>query len=243
MDGEISIAIETTCSHGGLALGRGGVLARTVDFDATSRHATQLVSRLAELLAEEDLAPDDLSEVHVSVGPGSFTGTRVGVTVARTLAQAVDSVRLVAVPTVWAVAANARGEDFERLAVVLDARQGEVHVSVFERSAERIVPLGQGRILPAADLADELPTPILLIGEGLRYHAIRGAGLSVADPDCDALHLPRAAEVWRVGRELAAEGQFTPPHRLCPVYVRRPEAERLWDARERTGLADEGPGG
>ena len=82
-----------------MALGVGERLIDRIDFDASSRHATHLVVRLRELLLRHDLSPSRVGELYVSAGPGSFTGVRVGVTVARTVAQAVSGLACVPVPS------------------------------------------------------------------------------------------------------------------------------------------------
>ena len=83
----VSLAIETSCRAGGVALGRGDELLGVIDFEASARHAVQLVPRLHELLEGASLRPEDVDELYVSVGPGSFTGLRIGLTVARTMGQ------------------------------------------------------------------------------------------------------------------------------------------------------------
>ena len=84
----VSIAIETSCRPGGVALGVGDELIRAEVLDVTGRHAARLISHLDRLLSSESIRPRDIKEVYVSAGPGSFTGLRIGITVARTLAQA-----------------------------------------------------------------------------------------------------------------------------------------------------------
>jgi tRNA threonylcarbamoyladenosine biosynthesis protein TsaB len=234
MSEELSLAIETTCRAGGLCLGRGGSILRKLDFDASSRHATVLVAKMKQLLDEEGLAPDALEEVYVSAGPGSFTGTRVGVTVVRTLAQSLPRLRCVAVDTLLAVAGTARALPWEHLGVILDAREDTLGAAVFRRE----VPRGQISIerpmellTPQAFLA-AAPRPILLTGEGLNHHELTGAQVELVEP---ALRLPRPEAVWEVGRREAREGRFTDPRTLEPVYLRPPEAVRLWQARGMDG--------
>ncbi|MBC8372018.1 MAG: tRNA (adenosine(37)-N6)-threonylcarbamoyltransferase complex dimerization subunit type 1 TsaB, partial [Planctomycetes bacterium] len=83
MEPPISLAIETSCRTGGVALGRGDELIGAIDFDASCRHAVQLVPRLAELLETASLRPADVDELYVSTGPGGFPGLRVGLAAAR----------------------------------------------------------------------------------------------------------------------------------------------------------------
>ncbi len=218
MKKEVSIAIETSCRLGGVALGRGNEIVKVVAFDAATRHATQLVSRLKELLASRALSPAKLDHVYVSAGPGSFTGLRIGITVARTLAQVVGHLRCVAVPTALAVAENVRHLPWEHLAVIADARQGCIHASIFTRDGGRIVPAGKPVVARAEQFLARAPRPLLLAGEGLAYHDLTVRGDAVAD---ESLHLPTAEGVWRVGRRMAAEGEFTDYRRLLPIYTRR----------------------
>jgi len=221
----VSIAIETSCRQGGVALGLEGRLAKTIGFDASARHATQLVRRLADLLAEAAVKPTDLDELYVSVGPGSFTGLRVGITVARTLGQLLPSLRCVAVPTPLAVAQNARDLPWEHLAVVLDARDGYIHASLFARSDEQIVPNGPPAVVPVSEFLASAPRPLTLIGEGLNYHDCRGDGVTPAD---SARRLPTPAGVWYAGALMARRRRFTDARTLLPVYAHNPEAARLW---------------
>lgn len=225
----ISIAIETSCRQGGAALGRGESLVKAIDFDAASRHATQLVSRLKELLEAEGLTPSDVRQVYVSAGPGSFTGLRVGVTVVRTLAQALPRVRCVAVPTAQAVAENARDLPWEHLGVILDVKDNTVYAATFHRPRGLIVPAEPPQLISPEHFLARCPRPILLSGEGLGHHDFTSPGITLAEAP---LRLPRAEGVWRVGRQMAAEGAFTEYHQLLPIYSRKPEAIRLWERRQ-----------
>ena len=220
--------METTCRQGAVALGAGDALVAVLPFDAARRHATQVVARLDELMRGAGLRPADIQEIYVSCGPGSYTGTRVGVTVARTLTQAVGAVRCVSVPTVAAVAQNLHdAAELRHLAVVLDARRGLIYVARFDRLHGRWVQQGQARTTtPAEFLAAEPARPLHLAGEGLWYVSMQGAGVQAVD---ESLWLPKVESVWRVGRQLAQAGHFTDLAHLRPIYTGKPEAIRLWD--------------
>ena len=223
-----SIAIETTGRAGGVALGRDDDLLAASAFDSSRRHATQVVARLDETLRAHGVHPTQLAEVYVSVGPGSFTGTRVGVTVARTLAQAVPSLRCAAVSTPRAIAEAALEADWTRLAVVLAAKEGSMDATRFERGPDgRIVeqrPLG---IVTMEQVMAACGADAALAGEALEYVA-PWPGARVLDA---RLHAPTAEGVWHVGRQMARQGAFTDLHHLLPVYPRKAEAVRLWEQR------------
>ncbi len=230
---EVSLAVETSCRAGGLALGLDRRCIETVAFDAVGRHATALITQAKALLDRRGLTPADVDEVYVSAGPGGFTGLRVGITAVRTFAQALSGVRCVAVPTAHAIARNAADFEWRYLGVVLAARADRIYATVFERRDGRIVEICPGRDWQAAEFLTGTPRPITLIGEGLAYKpiAVGAADVTVLDPADTHLHLPDPAVVWQVGYEMARAGAFTEYHRLLPVYARKPEAVRLWEAK------------
>lgn len=233
----LSIAIETSCRQGGVACGRGDALLAEVAFDASQRAATQLVCRLKEMLEGIGSNPTDVEELYVCVGPGSFTGTRVGVTVARTLAQAVPALRCVAVPASLAVADNCRELEWQNLGVVLDAGDGLAYATTYVRCGSLAQPVDPGApaiVAPAAEVLGRLPRPITLVGEGLSYHELTGEGITRIAAGMP-VHLPSARGVWAVGRRMAQAGQFTEYHHLLPIYSRQPEAVRLWEQRHGPG--------
>ena len=228
---EVSIAISTTSRPGGLALGIGDELIRVETLDASTPHAAQLITRLSALLEGAQLKPQDLDHAYVSTGPGSFTGLRIGVTVVRTLAQMLGELRCVAVPTAAAVAENAREISWENLGVVMDARYEQVHATLFKRKGTEIVPIGPASVVTAEEFLSHAPRPLLLTGEALKHYSFPGDEIELAD---ESLYCPKPQGVWRVGRKMATEGEFTEPNQLLPIYARRPEAERLWAKRCRT---------
>jgi len=227
----VSIAIETSCRKGGVALGLGDRIVAAADFDASTRHAAQLITRMDELLKDRDLRPGDLDHVYVSVGPGSFTGTRIGVTVARTLAQAVEKVRCVAVSTPVAIAQNAAELSWQHLAVVLDVRDSLIYARTFTRKDGRIEPADEGRVVSAEEFLAAAPRPLTLIGEGLSYHDLLVESVTIPAADETSLHMPNAESLWQVGHAKAAAGEFTDYRQLLPVYARKPQAQRLWERR------------
>jgi len=232
MEAPVSIAIETSCRRGGVALGVADRLLETARFQADSRQSVQLIARLDELLARHGLRAREVDEAYVSIGPGSFTGLRVGIAAARVLCQVVEKLRCVGVPTVEAVAENAATLEFEHLAVVMDAKEQTVYIATFARQAGRLVPEGLPRLIAADEFQAETPKPLLVIGEGLWYQPLSGEGITIGD---EGFWLPTVEGVWHVGRRMAKAGQFQDCHHLRPLYLREPEAVRLWEKRGRGG--------
>jgi len=209
-------------------LAEGQRILRSVSFDASLRHTVQLVSRLSELVADAGLAPEDLDHVYISAGPGSFTGLRIGISVARTMCQMLSRLKCVAVPTAESLAENARQLDWRHLGVLLAAKEDQVYAALFTRREGRIHRDRPAAVMPVSEFLETAPRPLLLMGEALEYVKPSGQDVSIAD---SSLYLPTAESLWRVGRRLAAAGEFTELQRLVPIYGRRPEAVRLWERR------------
>ena len=229
MDRPISIAIESSCRRGGVALGAADHLIEMREFQSDRRQSVLLIARLDDLLRRHGLRARDLDEVYVSLGPGSFTGLRVGVTVARTLAQAAEKLRCVGVPAVEAVAENAAGLNIQNLGVLMDAKKGTLYAAVFTRQAGQLLRADAPRLVAAEDLVGDLPKPITLIGEALWYQNFEAKGITIGD---EGLWLPCAEGLWRAGRRMAKAGQFQEFPHLRPLYLRKPEAVRLWEKRK-----------
>src|SRR5687768_10817067 len=120
------LLIETSGRVGKVGLARGGAVARAADLDATRRHARDLAAAVDAHLKGEGLRPADLTGVMVGVGPGSYTGLRVGLISAKALAYALGC-RLVPVPTFAAIAERAPAEA-GHLWVIADALQGQIYL-------------------------------------------------------------------------------------------------------------------
>jgi len=233
------IAIETSSRHGSVAVALGPDLLAEETFPTDQEHARELLPALDRLCRAQGWSPDEIAHCYVSIGPGSFTGLRVAVTFARHLALATGA-KICAVPTLDAVAENcaALPDAPEHLAVVFDAKRGQVFAAVFARrggSSAGVAKSAYDRIVepcmiePDALLATA-PRPIAVVGEGIDHHraAIEASGAALLDR---TLWRPRAANVHRLGWGLAEQGRFTPARELVPFYLRRPEAEELWEKR------------
>lgn len=221
-----SLAIETSSRRGAVALGRGDVLLGTVELGEQRRHAVGLMPGIDRLCRQHGATPGTpgvIGEIYVSVGPGSFTGLRVGVTTAKVLSR-VTGAKLVAVPTLEVVAANAPA-DLPQVAVMLNAKGGRYFTGVFEGGQ---IIVGPGLMTPA-ELCAVYRGPI--IADQLPEHPPEGgwpADVELLDP---TLAAPRGEVVWEIGRRMAREGRFTEAVDLVPLYVRLPDAEELWRAR------------
>ena len=223
------IGIETSGVSGSVALLRDDVLIASRTLDETGRrHATTLVVELDRLLTNAEMGPRDVDVVAVSIGPGSFTGLRVGVVCAKTWAFATGC-RLTAVETFSAIAEEVPTGPAAAW-VIDDALRGELYVQRFE-PAERGEWEARGpvRLLPFDDWISEAQPGEMMAGPGVEKWAeeLESRGLSLAPPE----HLrPHAAGVARRGKRLADREEFADPFTLVPLYIRRSAAEEKLDS-------------
>lgn len=219
-----ALALETSGRTGSVALAQDGVVLAEERYPHGLKHATGIVPIVDRLCAVKGWAPRDLDEIYVSVGPGSFTGLRVGVTVAKALAFATGA-KVVAVPTADVLARNAPPA-WQNLVVVLDAKRDQVYTAVFANRAGVAAMVEGAHLDSLAAVLSRVPRPVHLIGEGIPYHrkfiACDDAGIFETPPE---LWDARATAVIEIGHAMARQDQFTDPDRLTPAYIRRPEAE------------------
>lgn len=189
----------------------------------TGSHAAGLPALVARALARAKLSIADLDAVAVSIGPGSFTGLRVSLALAKGLVFA-GGLALVAVPTLDALAHAADAPVGAVVCAALDARKREVYAALFRMTdAGRPERLSPDMALAPAALAERLPAGCVLVGDAAEVYpdALGGRGIVRAF----ATHHPRGGLVARLGAERLARGNGDDPGTLEPAYVRPPEAE------------------
>src|SRR5262245_10820268 len=124
------LAIETSGQWGSAAIGTPEAIVARAELPAAMRHAADFLPLLDGLLQEQSWPAKSLTHVFVSIGPGSFTGLRIGVTIARTLSWSMGA-RVVAVPTLDALTLNAiqHKPAPSHVAVLLDAKREQVYAA------------------------------------------------------------------------------------------------------------------
>ena len=184
-------------------------------------HAARLLAAAEEALAGAGVAWEEVDRLAVGVGPGSFTGLRIGIATARALAQG-RGLPIVAVSTLEALARGVSGapESSPLVLAVLDARRGEAFAAAWQGRTPLLAPAA---LAPEA-LAERvraMPAAPLAVGDGaVRFRDSLEAAGALVPPDEDGLHRLRAGHVCRLG----AEGSPTDRDALLPDYLREPDA-------------------
>jgi tRNA threonylcarbamoyladenosine biosynthesis protein TsaB len=183
---------------------------------ARPAHASRLLAAAEEALAAAGVGWEDVERLAVGVGPGSFTGLRIGIATARALAQA-RGLPVVGVSTLEALA---RGADAPVVLAVLDARRGEAFAAAWGDGRSLLAPaaLAPGAL---AERVRALPAPPLAVGDGaIRFRDSLEAAGALVPPDEDGVHRLRAEHLCRLG----AEQSPTDRDALLPDYLREPDA-------------------
>src|SRR3954452_3287486 len=164
----LALAIETSGRIGSVELIDENGTIEEREFPHGLQHAAGLITLIDQLCAQRGWKPSDLQQVYVSAGPGSFTGLRIGITLAKTLAFA-TSAKLLAVPTMRVLVANAPPEA-QHAIIVLDAKRDQIFTARFARIDQRWEEQEPAHLDHLAAMLTRSPRPIHLIGEGIFYH-------------------------------------------------------------------------
>lgn len=180
-------------------------------------HANELMPAVAEAMTRAEVGWGDLEAIAVGVGPGTFTGLRIGVATARALAAA----RNLPLRRVSSLAALAAGIEAPLRLPLIDARRGELFGALYERDEQLWPPFAA----PPEELAERLRSGDfrpLAAGDGsVRFRGmLEEAGIQVA-PDGSEAHVVRALHVCRLGADAPDE----PPEAVLPNYLRDPDAK------------------
>jgi tRNA threonylcarbamoyladenosine biosynthesis protein TsaB len=217
------LGLETSGLAGSVALSQGErVLGQRSLEQAGRRHAQTLISECAELLKEHGVSPADLSAVAATQGPGSFTGLRVGVVAAKTLAYALR-IPLVLLDTFDLVAAQLPSK-WSEVWIVDDAQRQELFVGRYVRGENTNWTLtGERFLTPFRDWLSSLPADSVVVGPGTARIPPDLASLRVMRDA--AFTIPRAETVCRLAAGRLAAGSTNDPWTAAPFYVRLSAAE------------------
>lgn len=221
------LAIETSSRVSSIALLQGDSLLGQRTFSHGLQNAARVLPLIDELISEAGAKPRSISQIAVSIGPGSFTGLRIGVTLAKTLAFA-TSARLLAVPTLPVIAANAPDSSIYVMPI-LDAKRDQAFTALYHRQQNRLIEVQPPQLVHLPDLLPRLPRPILALGEGIPHHRhhLTSPDITLAPED---LWHPTALTVAQHARQLASADQFSDPFTLAPLYIRKPEAQERMES-------------
>jgi tRNA threonylcarbamoyl adenosine modification protein YeaZ len=232
------LAVETSGRAGSVAIALGGQLLAEATFSAPMSHSAETLPAVHSMLERFGRQPREIEHIYISAGPGSFTGLRIAVTIAKAMHLA-NAAKIVAVDTLAVIVANAtdyakkKNLKLEKIAAVLDAKRGQFFIAAYQKKKGQWSESLPACLMTAPQFLDKFAVsgqPVWLLGEGLVYYAdaFKADGIQFLDRDCWS---PRAGKVHSLGYEKALAGQFADALTLTPTYLRRPEVEEKWQLK------------
>ncbi|MGH9001243.1 MAG: tRNA (adenosine(37)-N6)-threonylcarbamoyltransferase complex dimerization subunit type 1 TsaB [Acidimicrobiia bacterium] len=228
------LCIDTATPQVGVALGTDDAVIGRVALARPQHHAEHLAPAIEYLCTQLDISLDQLSGIGVGIGPGLFTGLRVGVTTAKVMAQTLR-IPLIAVPSLDLLAFEVRYTD--RLVVpVVDARRGEVFYATYRQVPGGVQRLSEYEICTPDDLAAELSAKgeeALLLGDGALRYRERFVELERVEFGSASLCYPSPSALVELARAKFFREDFCHPRQVHPLYLRVSDAEMNWTRANR----------
>jgi tRNA threonylcarbamoyladenosine biosynthesis protein TsaB len=221
------LAIETATMCGSVALLSGNRCLAEHSVDTATTHSRRLIQQVAQVMRETETEWQQLDGIAVSLGPGSFTGLRIGLGTAKGLAMATNR-PLLGVPTLDGLARQLIAPPASRVCALLDARKNEVYAAFYACNPEGIpARIGEYLVLKPAELAGLIEAPTILIGDGaVVYRDLfrEALGVSAIFTPLRAF-FPRASTIGLIASEMHGDHDFADQDTVVPIYVRPSEAE------------------
>lgn len=219
------LAIETSTMLGGVAIMDENNLIAEIRLNVKTTHSERLMIGIDSALRLSNLRIDDMDAFCLSIGPGSFTGLRIGLSTVKGFAFATGR-PVVTVPTLDAFAWGFSCRAYP-VCPMLDARKKEVYTALYEwheRGFEKVVP--ELSVRPG-DFVKNLKGPVVFAGDGARLY--KDVILSIKGDDAifapSHLDVPLPSSVAYLGIRKAMNGEFSNPVTITPFYIRKSEAE------------------
>lgn len=235
------LSIDTSSQVSSVAVLSAERVAAEISMQGALTHSETLMPHIETALRMARVEKSELEGIAVSIGPGSFTGLRIGLASAKMMAYALH-IPLIAVPTLEALAHHYICEGV-RLVPMMDAQKGNVYAQEFmweagldglhlrEKHALSILPLTE--VIAGLENAEQ---PVILLGDAMQKKTTLALPANVRLAPIHA-RMPRAACVGLAALTRLARGETDDPMTAAPLYLRRSEAEVLWEKRHGTEAA------
>lgn len=227
------LGISTSTAQVGVAIGGHEGILGSVHSARGRRHAETLTPAIDHLLRQARLDIADIGAIAVDVGPGMFTGLRVGVAAAKGLSYA-RRLPMVGVPSLDLLAFPLRHSP-RRIVCAIDAGRGELFHASYRHVPGGIQRVSEPEVASPADLASDLAATndeILLVGDGAVRHGEAFRGLTRVELADRGMAYPHAGSLVQLAHAKALREDFVGPGAAEPLYLRKPDAEINWTTRD-----------
>ena len=233
------LGVECTASPVSVSLLEGGKLKAEYFLNLKTTHSQTLLPMVESVLKMSGLTIEDIDAIAATVGPGSFTGVRIGISAVKGLATAFQT-PTVPVSVLEAMACNFLGQEVI-VCACMDARCSQVYNALFSVSSDKITRLCEDRALMIDEVYEDLKQrqaefngkPIVIVGDGadLFYNTVKDRDVLVTLAP-EHLKYQRAFGVALIGYNKALNKETTRADELLPLYLRLPQAERELKAKQ-----------
>jgi len=226
------LGIETSTKTCSIALADGKKVRDEISLHLGLSHSERIIPLLDEILKRNGMAIKDVDGIAVSIGPGSFTGIRVGVSTARGLAQSLN-IPLVGIPSLDGLAFGT-GTSGEVVCPMIDALRREIYTALY-KGRKRLTPHQLIGIEKWLEILKDKKETILFLGdpvdiyENLIKDFLKNRA-KIVEKD---KRYPSAARIAELGLEKLVSGEGKKYDEVFPLYIRRPEAEVKWEEKKR----------
>jgi tRNA threonylcarbamoyladenosine biosynthesis protein TsaB len=220
------LAVENSGMCGSIALVSGSHCIAEQSLLSKLTHSQRLLATVERVMTECRVAWEMIDAIAISLGPGSFTGLRIGLSTVKGLALA-TSIPLIGVPTLDGLASQFTGTAMP-LCPILDARKNEVYTALYQTDDRGIMQRrSEYLVIPAAELAGQITEPTLFAGDGIAVHSgllrEKLGELAVFAPE--QLYFAKASSIGFLALSRWRKKEFLDPGGCVPLYVRASDAE------------------
>jgi len=223
------VGIETSGSVGSVAVCDGNTVVGRQTFGKASNHGKEIVSSLEAVFNEVKWKPEDIDLIAVSIGPGSYTGLRIGVTCAKTLAYGLGK-PVIDVPTLDVLTRNIK-DDVKHICPVIDAKRKRVYACIYDRNNSKNKRTTDFLIITPDKLIEILPESTLIFGDGVAPYKEIFAQKNITIEEDEKPGIAEAVNVAGLGLERYEQGERCEINALVPLYLRKSEAEEKREER------------
>ena len=225
------LGIESATARVGCAIGgHEGVLA-SAHSARPRRHAESLAPQIEFIAGQAGVRLSEIGVVAVDVGPGLYTGLRVGITTAMALAQTLR-IPMIGVSSLDLVAFSVAHTE-RMIVAAIDARRGELFHATYRAVPGGVQRMTEPGVSTPADLRADMMAnseEVLLVGDGAQHHHEEFDGVSGVEIADASLAFPSAESLVMLARAKVVREEFVRPDQIEPMYMRRPDAVAKWEA-------------
>ncbi|KXS49608.1 MAG: Inactive metal-dependent proteaseputative molecular chaperone [Halanaerobium sp. 4-GBenrich] len=232
----LTLGIDTSTDNLGLALIENDIIKAEYNLSLKRKHSEKLLPLMVDIFANIGIRPQAIDAAVVAIGPGSFTGLRIGITTAKILARIFD----IPVKGISTLEIMAAGVESEYILPLLDARRERVYYSFYKLNYKENDYLPKTLLTAAGARISELSNilrnykdkEITVIGEK-RHEVIDHLKTNkfLVNQSAAEKNIPRAAVLARLGRDYIDQGQKDDIYELKPTYLKQPQAEIDWQKK------------